>query len=408
MAEKLLEKQVRNLAPPATGNRIVYDADVKGFGVRITSAGAKAFVLNYRSSGRERRLTIGSFPDWSVTDAREHARALKRRVDQGEDPMGERHEARAAPTVDDLADRFEAEHLAKRRPSTVTDYKSILRLYVRPELGKIKVAEIRHSDVEKLHRKIAATAPYRANRTVSVLGKMFSLAVKWEMLDRSPVPGIERSPEEKRERYLTPAEIARLSEALANHREKDSASAIRLLLLTGARRGEVLGARWEQFDLPAGIWVKPAASTKQGKVHRIPLSAPALALLVEMRREADKDDAYLESKGEPPSPFLFPGVEGKPLQEIKKSWAALTKAAKLSGVRMHDLRHTYASILASSGLSLPIIGALLGHTQAATTHRYSHLLDDPLRAATNRAGAVIAGAGKPAAEVLPMGRRAGQ
>ncbi|MEJ1979329.1 MAG: Arm DNA-binding domain-containing protein [Acetobacteraceae bacterium] len=134
MAE-LDDKAVRNLPAPEEGNRITYDAEVKGFGVRTTKAGAKAFILNYRTGGRERRYTIGSFPDWTVKAARDEAKALKRRVDRGEDPMGERHEERAAPTVNMLADRFEAEHLSKRRASTVTDYKSILRLYIRPSSG---------------------------------------------------------------------------------------------------------------------------------------------------------------------------------------------------------------------------------------------------------------------------------
>ena len=129
MAEKITDKLVRTLVAPAVGNRITYDEEVKGFGVRITSAGAKAFILNYRAAGRERRITIGSFPDWSVADARNEARGLKRRIDVGEDPMADRHADRSAPTMNDLADRFDAEHLAKRRPKTQSDYRSIIRLY---------------------------------------------------------------------------------------------------------------------------------------------------------------------------------------------------------------------------------------------------------------------------------------
>ncbi len=427
---KLTDKGVRALEAPATGNKITYDSETKGFGVRVTTAGAKAFILNYRASGRERRITIGSFPDWGVAAARDKAKELKRRVDNGEDPMGDRHEERTAPTIADLAARFEAEHLTKRRAATAKDYGSILRGHILPSLGKVKVADLRHADVEKLHRKIAATAPYRANRAVSVLSKMLSLAVKWEMRDDNPVPGVERAPEEKRERFLTPAEIAKLGEALVKHPEKASCRAIRLLLLTGARRGEMLSATWDQFDLATGVWVKPSSSTKQGKLHRVPLSAPALVVLAELRADA-----------EPGCPFLFPGkrvedAKGKvtwaPLTEIKRAWASVCKTAGLSvqveqtdaagkvvkdskgkpvliwqsTVRLHDLRHSYASILASSGLSLPIIGALLGHTQAATTHRYAHLLDDPLRAATERVGAFVTGAGKPAAEVVAIRREA--
>jgi integrase len=389
MAERLTDKTIKALAAPASGNRIAYDGEVSGFGVRVTAAGAKAFVLNYRSGGRERRITIGSYPAWTLVAAREEAKQLRRRVDRGEDPMGVRHEQRAAPTINDLADRFEAEHLAKRRATTVVDYKSILRLYIRRNLGKMRVADVRHSDVEKLHRSVAKSAPVRANRVVSVLSRMMTLAVKWEMRPNNPASGIDRTPEQKRERFLTPSEIARLAEALTAHPEKISANALRLMLLTGARRGETLSATWSQFDLEAGVWTKPSAATKQAREHRVPLSAPATALLTEMRCGATGE-------------YVFPGRDDRPLTEARRTWAAVCRAAGLSGVRIHDLRHTYAAILASSGLSLPIIGALLGHTQAATTHRYAHLLDDPLRAATERVGALVKGAGKPGAEVVQL------
>jgi integrase len=407
MAEKLTDAVIRDLAPPETGNHITYDTLVKGFGVRVTSAGARAFILNYRSGGRERRITIGSFPDWSSTDARNEAKALKRRVDVGDDPMADRHADRAAPTINDLADRFDAEHLSRRREKTQIDYRGMLRLYIRPNLGQMKVADVRHVDVEGLHARIAKTAPYRANRTVAVLSKMMALAVKWEMRPDNPVKGIERAPEEKRERFLSPAEIARLSEALAAHSERTSANAVRLLLLTGARKGETLSATWSQIDLGTGVWTKPAATTKQAKEHRVPLSAPALALLSEMKAEVDQENERRARDKLPQIAALFLGTDGKPLTDVKHFWASICRKANISGVRIHDLRHTHAAILASLGLSLPIIGRLLGHTQASTTQRYAHLMDDPLRAATERAGAVIAGAGQVGAEVVPMaGKRA--
>ena len=209
MAQLLDDKVVGGLPAPATGNKITYDSEVKGFGVRVTAAGAKSFILNYRSGGRERRITIGSHPEWKVAGtkakpgARDHAKALKRRIDLGEDPMGERHEDRAAATMDTLADRFVKEHLSKRRETTQADYKGILRLYIHPHLGKIKVADLRHDDIERLHATVAKTAPYRANRCAAVLSKMLNLAVKWEMRTDNPARGIERAPEVKRERYLS-------------------------------------------------------------------------------------------------------------------------------------------------------------------------------------------------------------
>lgn len=153
------------------------------------------------------------------------------------------------------------------------------------------------------------------------------------------------------------------------------------MLLTGCRRGEALTATWDQFDLEAGVWTKPSAHTKQRKLHRVPLSGAAVALLQGMRHEAA-------------SPFVFPGAPGKPLSCVKRTWEAVGAVAGLEGVRLHDLRHTYASVLVSAGLSLPVIGALLGHTQTQTTARYSHLMDDPLRLATEKAASILANGGQ--------------
>jgi integrase len=181
-----------------------------------------------------------------------------------------------------------------------------------------------------------------------------------------------------------------LTRALAGHDDQGAANAIRLLLLTGCRKSEALSATWDQFDLDGrGVWVKPAHSTKQRRTHETPLSESALALLRSMRRAAPADAVH-----------LFPGRDGRPhLADIRESWERICKAAKLADLHIHDLRHSYASQLASAGVGLHVIGALLGHTQASTTHRYAHLLDTPLRMATNRAGAVMAGlvGAKPAA-----------
>jgi integrase len=209
---------------------------------------------------------------------------------------------------------------------------------------------------------------------------MFSLAIRWRWRPDNPCRGIERNPENKRTRYLSSDELGRLTAALAAHEDQQAANIIRLLLLTGARKGETLAAKWEDFDLEAGVWTKPGATTKQATEHRVPLSAPARQLLAGMPREGE---------------YLFPGARARGHRvDLKGPWPAICKAANLKGVRLHDLRHTYASVLASSGQSLHVIGALLGHTQPSTTHRYAHLLDDPLRAATETAGAVITGAPK--------------
>jgi hypothetical protein len=199
LADRLTEALVRDLKGPAAGNRIKYDDEVKGFGVRVTAAGAKAFVLNYRLGGRERRITIGSFPDWSVRGARERAKLLKRWIDVGEDPMAQRDEDRAAMTIGDLCDLFEERHLPTRRSSTREDYRSLIRLYIRPQFGRVKVSTVHHAEVAALHREIAHRAPYRANRMLAVLSKMMGLAIREGWRPDNPTRGVERAPEEKRE-----------------------------------------------------------------------------------------------------------------------------------------------------------------------------------------------------------------
>jgi integrase len=379
MAKRLTETLLKNLLPPAKGNQITYDTDLKGFGVRITTNGAKAFVLNYRVGGQERRLTIGSYPEWTAAAARKEAESYKRQIDQGVDPMAQRHEHRAAATMGDLCSLYIERHLPKKSLGSQKDDLAIIDKIILPRFGKTKAGSIRYADIETLHREMTANAPYRANRTVALLSKIFSLAIKWEEVAENPTKGIERNPEQPRARYLDGAELERLFTALAAHPTQSPANAIRLLLLTGARRNEVLSATWDQFDLENGNWAKPAASVKQKRLHRVPLSSHALELLRDMRSQARSEQ------------FLFPGSDPtKPVADIKKSWAAVCARARIEGVRLHDLRHTYASTLASSGSSLPVIGALLGHTQFQTTNRYAHLFDDPLRAATEHVGSFIA------------------
>ncbi len=420
MAERITNKLVRELSPPETGNRIVYDDRVKGFGIRITAAGARSFILNYRNTeGRERRFTLGPYGpnELSVEKARKEAGERKRKIADGADPVAEKHQKLNAPTVAALCDRY-LEEYAPRKRSFASD-RGIVEQIVRPRLGKLKVANVRFRDIDALHRALKGT-PYRANRTVALLSKMFSLAIRWDLRLDNPAKGIERYTEDKRTRYLTGDEIERLTDALAAYPEtraakvdprarnaaelmarerergKSAAELVRLCLLTGCRRGEALGATWDQFDLTAGIWIKPSAATKQKTEHRAPLSAAAVAQIRDIRETAPKGD-----DGNPTSRYVFPGrMPDTHLVEIKGPWGAIRSAAGIPDVRMHDLRHTFASILASAGQSLAVIGRLLGHTNPTTTSRYSHLYDDVLRQAAEMVGAVLTGA--PSAEVTPL------
>jgi hypothetical protein len=269
MGERLTDRTVAKLATPATGNVIHFDTEVGGFGVRITAAGARAFILCYRNrGGRQRRLTIGSFGEWTVGAARAEARELRRQIDQGGDPLGELKEHRAAPTVSDLCDRFIAEYLPRKRPTTQHTYRLQIDNEIRPKLGRLKVAEVTFADTDRLHREINGRGtPYRANRVIALLSRMFSTAARWQWRSDNPCKGIERNQEHKRRRYLTADELVRLGKALDEYSDRQSANIIGLLLLTGARRGEVLAARWADFDAGFDTWTKPGATTKQKTEH---------------------------------------------------------------------------------------------------------------------------------------------
>jgi integrase len=381
---KISDQTVKAAKAPGSGQTITWDDNVKGFGLRITPGGAKSFIFNYRINGRSRRMTIGQYPTWSVAAARKWARELSKAVDRGDDPMGARHEARGAPTVKDLCRRYEDEHLPRKRAASQRNDKAVIANTIRPALGSIKVQAVTFAEIDGLHRILKAT-PYQANRTLALLSKMFSLAIRWGMRTDNPCQGVERFQEHRRERYLTADERGRLLVAMqeAGAEEKNTArkaeigrtvNAFRLAMLTGCRIGEALAAEWEQFDIEGGIWIKPAATTKQNKDHKTYLNAPARALLADM--------APAEPEG-----WLFPSRTGEGHQtNYRNTWQAIRDAAKLPGLRVHDLRHNFASEGASVGLSLPMIGALLGHTNPATTARYAHLMADPLKQAAEAIG----------------------
>ena len=392
---KLTDKTVKALRPPARGYALRWDSDVHGFGVRVTAGGSKSFILNYRThANRIRRLTIAEYPAYSTEVAREVAKKHRHTIDNGGDPLADRKAVREAPTFKDLADAYVEEHLPKKRASSAKTDEDALTKVLLPVLGNLKVADITHDDIDGIHRRITKRGkPYRANRIVALLSKMFALAIKKRWLTDNPAKGIERNQEQKRARYLSVLELDQLSEALAAHPDQRTADAIRLLLFTGARRGEVLSITWDQINFETGKWTKPGASTKQKTEHVVPLSAPALQLLAKMRETSD-------------SKYVFPGRGGVGHRtDLKKPWPAICKAAGISGLRVHDLRHSHASMLAGAGYSLPVIGALLGHTQPSTTARYAHLADDPLRKATETVGAIIEGAGTPGAEVVDIRER---
>lgn len=378
---KLTEERLARMAPPVLGESTQWCGTLPRFGVRLRAGSAtKTFILKYRTTdGRQRKMTLGNWPALSVDAARRLARQHLGDVERGQDPAAVRVADRAAPSMADLATAYLETKAHLKRPASLRDDRANWQQLILPAIGTYRVKEVTAQDVQILHRSRAAT-PYRGNRMLALLSNAFSLAVRWGWRSDNPAKGVQKFYEDRRERYLQPDELDRLVEVLRNHSNRRAANAVRLLLLTGARRSEALSAQWKQFDLTQGIWTKPSAHTKQRRTHRVPLSSVALALLHEMRADA----------GATASPYLFPGdAIDKPLADIKNFWRSVCRNASLDDLRLHDLRHQFASMLASSGQSLPIIGGLLGHTQPGTTARYAHLLDDPLRAATEQVGALI-------------------
>lgn len=376
----LSDAAIRRLPVPASGQKIHWDDVTPGLGVRITKGGSRAFLLDYRvrGSGRQRRFTIGSTEDWSLGAARREAKRLRAEIDLGRDPLAEIEAERNAPTMDELIERFEREHLPGKRASTQGDYQGMINRHIRPHFRSMRVADVAFGDVDRLHRRITADGHgHQANRCVAVLSRMFSLAVRWGWLAANPCKGIEKNTEHGRQRYLTAAELPRLQQALDAYSDQSVANVFRVLTLTGARKGEVLGLKWADVDIDAGIWLKPPSSTKQAKHHRVPLSAAVIEILNSIPRQSE---------------FVFPssGAAGH-LTEVKKAWASILKAAGIRDLRIHDLRHSFASALVSDGASLALIGSLLGHSSPLTTSRYAHLLDTTQRQAVERIGARIKG-----------------
>lgn len=378
------------------GNQtIYYDRDekgsVRGLGLRVTKGGTRAFIFNYRTrDGYERRYTIGRLNESSIASARKVAKELRTQVDAGGDPVDANRKKRLAETIADLARDFKTDHLPKKRPATARDYTYLIDEYILKNMGSKRVADVTYADVAQMHRKITrAGKGTTANRAVAVLSRMFTEAIKLGIVTVNPTKSIERNEETKRERFLNADELERLLDALTKLEDQEAANIFRLILLTGARKSEILAARWDMFDLAEGTWTKLSHHTKQKKVHTLPLSAPARLLLVDIKK----------AQAAQPSEYVFPvrrlstkknTVENKPYrQNVKNAWASVLKLAKIDDFRMHDMRHSYASFLVAEGMSLPLIGRLLGHTQTATTQRYAHLDIDPLRKATDRVGDIV-------------------
>jgi len=377
--QKITKRFVDNIKPNAEKTLKYWDTEMKGFGVVVLPSGRKTYIIQYRNQHcTKKRFKVGVHGQITTEEARALARKYLASVTHGKDPAEDKRQVRSLSTMQELAQDYLERHGQRKRPKSFKNDQQLLDTIILPSFKDKKIAHISRREIENLHLGLKDT-PYQANRALSLLSKMFSLAEAWEWRSDNPVKGIERYPEEKRDRWLDKEELKRLWAVLNRYPTNITAYVFKLLLLTGARKGEALNATWDQFDLDRGVWTKPAHLTKQKKQEHLPLSTESVSVLHELKKFNTKD-----------SPFLFPGrIEGQPLKEIKNFWRTVLRQADIENVRIHDLRHTYASHLVSNGLSLSIVGKLLGHTQASTTQRYAHLADEPLRDATNWFGGVV-------------------
>ena len=396
---------------------IEWDDDLPGFGVRVTTTGAKSWVVQYRAAGGgrgapTRRMTLGSLATLTSEKARGGAKDILATVRLGGDPANDIAKGREAPTIKELAPKFlRADAKVGRKASTLALYSLYFKVHILPAIGSKRAKDVTEAEIRKLHRQIGIDAgkPSTANRVVATLSGFFAWGTKAREIDRTDNPArtVDLFKETSRERYLTTEELARLGAALreaetvglphlvdetkptAKHARKPenrrtiidphSAAAIRLLILTGARLREILHLLWTNVDLERGILFLDDSKTGR---KPIVLNAPAVQILSTLPRIGL---------------FVIAGrsagmEEEAPRADLQRPWRAITRRADLQGLRIHDLRHTHASVGAGAGVGLPIIGAILGHADTATTAKYAHLANDPVRRASERIGGDIAAA----------------
>lgn len=385
---KITKTAVDNLTPEGDAPSFLWDRSLPGFGVKCTPRGAKKYVVKYRANGggrsaSQRWLTLGGHGQLTPDQARKMAQQALAAVARGEDPQGAKMKRRGAPSLGDLWKRYESEHLPSCKPQTRRDYEAQWANRLKPKFGNIAVHEVSRSDVDKLHKSLRAT-PYQANRAVALLSRLLNLAEAWDLRPQgsNPCRHVERFAEKPRTRFLNLNEMKTLGETMElmiseKTLSSSAANAIRLLLLTGARLSEILAAEWSWFDSKLRIIALPDSKSGAKPLY---LSEAAITVLNQQRKITGTGRVM----------FTGTGKDGRMIN-LRKPWMRVCERASLEGVRLHDLRHTAASVAVSQGASLPIIGRLLGHSQAQTTQRYAHVDSDPALLAANAVGKVMQG-----------------
>lgn len=424
MAEKRLTQDlVADLEPRAT-DYVVWCKALPGFGCRVRPTGSKSFIAQYRVGGRNaptRKVTVGSYGRLTVDEARKAAKVILAGAELGQDEAVQRAKKRAEMTVAQLCDEYLRDGCDLKKESTLVTDRSRIERHIKPLLGRKQIGDVTRADIERLMRDVAAgktAADIKtkkqgraivtggkgaATRTVRLLGGIFTYAVERGYIAANPRSGVKTYTDTKGERFLSSDELKRLGDALreaetvglpwvfnegkkAKHRPVEEANrreviaphavaAIRLLLLTGCRAGEILGLRWRDVDFERGVLNLPDSKTGAKKVV---LGAPALEVLSETPRVGE---------------FVIAGADPKkPRSDLKRPWSRIAAHAGLGEVRLHDLRHSFASVGAAAGMGLGMVGKLLGHASPTTTARYSHLADDPVRRAADNISTTISAA----------------
>ena len=388
---------------PGAREQFVWDGEMRGFGLRVLPTGIKSFVVQYRTgASRQRRVVLGRYGVLSPEEARKEARQALALVSKGKDPAAERDKVREAGTIAKLCDRYLTEHAEPfKKASSVASDRQVIEANIKPHLGTTSVSAVTRADVLKLRHSLRET-PIAANRTLALLSKMFNLAEAWGLRPdgSNPCRHVERFQENERRRYYSPDELSQLGGALAKAELTATAhpgviAALRLLALTGCRLSEVLQLRWEEVDFEARCLRLPDAKTG---ARSVPLGSAAIILLIELQGASD--------------PYVIRGTRrGQPLPRsyMERAWRRIRDNAGLNDARIHDLRHTVATMAAASGLNAFAVRDLLGHKTLAMANRYVKRVTDPLQEAADGVAGRVAAMMKPdskTAEFQPLRKAA--
>lgn len=404
MTSLRITKQTVDNAPLDDEDYFIWDTDVKGFGLKVSRGGRKSYICQYRTAGgrtgHTRRFTIGNHGSpWTPDLARDQARRILGDVAHGEDPAVAKQNLKRRMSVSELCDQYIALGCPTKKASTLATDNGRIECHIKPLLGHKNVVEVSRAEIKgflqdvaigktrtdkktKLRgRKIVTGGKGTASRTLGLLGGIFTYAIDCGIIENSPVRGVKRFPDQRGMRYLSEAELFALGKALKKAEEvgdnKKAVAIIQMLIFTGARRGEIEQLKWSEVDFGRNYLC--LADSKTGQ-KLIPLNAAAVDILAAQKCKLNNSYVFYSDR----SDRFFEG--------LPKIWRRVRIDAGLEGVRIHDLRHSFASVAVSGGASLPIIGALLGHRDTSTTQRYAHLSDDPLRAASEAIGSALAAA----------------